>query len=226
MPKRNNKQIFYYVFTNLTPQVYNLKVRDSKNCIFAFSKTVIERGDNPKIAYLVSTRQNAEDEIVLVNVSVPEPTSTIWEFDANTTVISRANDKAVVRYNAPGNFPVKMTADFNGCVYISTKNISISPLDTPIPGVTPGTRPIASAIVTPNPNNGNFNLALTLNKRQYVHLILVDAMGNIRYEDKNTTTRFLAVSKNISISIPSGVYNLRIITDDDAKDIRIVVVNN
>ena len=213
-----------YVFANLAPQVYNLKLKDSKNCIFTVSKTVTERGDTPKIAYLVSTRQNAEDEIVLVNVSVPEPTSTLWEFDANTTVISQANDKAVVRYNAPGNFPVKMIASFTDCVYTSTKNISISPLDTPIPGVTLGTRPIASAIVTPNPNNGNFDLALTLNKRQYVHLILVDAMGNIRYEDKNTTTRFLSVNKNIAVDIPSGVYNLRIITDDDAKDIRITVV--
>ncbi len=211
------------IFTNLSPGVYQPRVRDDKNCLKTLADiTIRERGDDPHPRFLVATRQNALDELVLINTSYPTPTSTVWTLDSRATVISQSTEEARVKFPIAGNYSVTMNATFNGCSYIITKNLVISDFDPNDPGTVVGLRPITSATIVPNPTTGSFVLNVVLTKKQYTKIVILDAMGNIRYEANKNADRTLGFSESITLPADflSGLYILRVITDNDAQEVR------
>jgi large repetitive protein len=211
------------IFTNLAPGVYEPKVKDANNCTKSLASiTIVERGDDPRPRFLVATRQNALDTLVLINTSYPNPTSTVWTLDPRATVISQSTEEARVKFPVAGNYSVTMNATFNGCSYLITKDLVISDFDPNDPGTVVGIRPIQTATVVPNPNDGNFTLNVVLTKKQYVRVMIIDAMGTIRYQDNKNTDRTLGFSESISLptDMGSGLYILRVVTDNDAQEVR------
>lgn len=211
------------IFANLAPGIYKPKVRDAKNCLKTLADiTIRERGDDPHPRFLVATRQNAQDELVLINTSYPTPTSTVWTLDPRATVISQSTEEARVKFPVAGNYSVTMNATFDGCSYLITKNLVISAFDPNDPGTVVGLRPITSADIVPNPTTGSFVLNVVLTKKQYTKIVILDAMGNIRYEQNKNADRTLGFSESINLptDLLSGLYILRVLTDNDAREIR------
>jgi hypothetical protein len=79
---------------------------------------------------------------------------------------------------------------------------------------------IKSISSTPNPNNGEFEVTVELNREQRLSLVVYDAQGVIHHTSKwNRTQR---VASKISL-LKSGVYMVKAITEGGSKWIRVRV---
>jgi hypothetical protein len=116
-----------------------------------------------------------------------------------------------------------MTGYFGGCDYSITKNMTVSPYDPRIEKEKlPGYKPIESVSVTPNPSNGKFDLSVKLLKKYNLSVTVYDVLGNIHYA--NTWNSIEELKQTIVLdNVSAGVYLLRVVTESDAQDVRILI---
>lgn len=202
---------------------YTITSKDSKGCLVTASTSIIQRNDKPEPNFLVATTRNARDTLVIIDVSVPKPDSIYWVFDPQAIVISNDQWSPQLRFLDAGTYFVSMTGYFAGCDYSVTKNMTVSPYDPDIEKEKlPGYKPIQSVSVTPNPSTGNFELSVTLSKKYNLSVLVYDVLGNRHYE--NTWDGVEEVKQSIELTdVSAGVYLLRVITESDAEDVRILI---
>jgi SprB repeat len=210
------------LFNTLAAGTYPMVVRDRKDCRQSATATVVQRNDRPQPGFLVASRQNALDTLVLQDISLPTPDSVQWVFPAGARVYGGDRFTRQVRFEQEGAYPVQMTAFFSGCDYVLTKEVRIDPYDpTTGPSNPPAYRTILKAVVSPNPNNGTFELEVELLKKQPLRAVIYDVLGNRRWEKRWDRMQNIAESVTIP-EVAAGFYILHLITSNDARQIRIV----
>ncbi|HEX8547729.1 MAG TPA: T9SS type A sorting domain-containing protein [Cytophagaceae bacterium] len=210
-------------FFSLPAGTYPINVKDNFGCSSSFSLEVVQKLDKPEINFMVASRDNALDTLIIPEVSRPKPDSLFWTFDPAAIVIDTNKAMPEIRFNQEGKYKIAMTGYFGGCVYTLEKEVDVKPFD---PGkgepLLPGYRPIDQVQVTPNPNDGFFNLKVKLIKKQQLVAIIIDLLGNEQY--KKFWDYIDEVDERIEIpEIPSGSYLIRLITDNDAREVKIIV---
>lgn len=202
---------------------YTLTSKDSKGCTVTATTEVVLRNDKPEPNFLVATTRNAMDTLVIIDVSVPKPDSIYWIFDPQAIVISNNEWSPQLRFIDAGTYFVSMTGYFGGCDYSVTKNMTVSPYDPSIEKEKlPGYKPIESVSVTPNPSNGQFELSVKLVKKYNLSITVYDILGNIRYG--NTWNSIEELKQTIVLdNVSAGVYLLRVVTESDAQDVRVLI---
>jgi len=202
---------------------YVITAQDSKGCLISLSATIIQRNDKPEANFLVATKRNALDTLVVTDISVPIPDSSEWQFDPRAIVVSDDPKSPELRFTEPGIYTVSMTSYFAGCDYAVTKTITVNPYDPDIEKEkVPGYKPIESMTVAPNPSGGEFNVVAKLNKKYDLAMKVYDMLGILHYE--KTWSSVDGLSEKVRLDNPvDGVYVVRLITESDAKDVRIVI---
>jgi hypothetical protein len=211
------------IFNTVGVGNYAVKVLDDNGCAFLGSTEVIQRNDRPEPNFLVATRQNAFDTLIIKEISLPKPDSIYWIFDPNATIISDDQWSPQLKFSDAGTYFISMTGFFGGCDYSVTKNLTLNPFD---PNATPskevGYRAIESVTLSPNPNNGEFDLNVKLTKKYNLSIVVYDMVGVAHYGNK--WQQIQELTEKISLPLASsGIYLLRVITDTDARDIRIII---
>jgi hypothetical protein len=208
---------------NLPVGTYEVKVKDINGCLRSATTSVSQRNAQPEPNFIVATKGNALDTLVISDVSVPKPDSIHWEFDSRAIVISNDPWAPELRFGEAGSFDIQMEGFFGGCGYLMAKTLVINPYDpTVIEEKQKNYKAIENVAVTPNPNRGEFNVAVTLNRKYNVSMIVYDVIGTIHYRKEWNETTFLTEGINLG-GAPSGVYLLRVITDAGATEVRIVI---
>jgi hypothetical protein len=116
-----------------------------------------------------------------------------------------------------------MTGYFGACDYAVTKILTVNPYD---PDVVleqlPGYEPILSFDVSPNPSNGQFEVKAKLSKKYNVSLVIYDVVGGVHY--RNNWESVDELNQPIALTgLASGLYLVRLITDSDAREVRMVI---
>jgi len=202
---------------------YSVISKDSKGCTINASAQIAFRNDKPEPNFLVATTRNAMDTLVIIDVSVPKPDSIYWIFDPQAIVINNDQWSPQLRFLNAGTYFVSMTGYFGGCDYNVTKNMTVSPYDPSIEKEKlPGYKPIQSVAVTPNPSSGDFDVVIKLAKKYNVSIVVYDVLGNRHYDD--TWESVEELTQRITLdNVSAGVYLLRVVTESDAQDIRILI---
>jgi len=210
-------------FDNVATGSYNIIVKDNKGCSGTAIATIEQRKDKPEIDFLVSSLQNALDTIVVVDISRPLPDKVKWIFDKNTQVIDSVSTTPKIRFPNPGTYQVVMNASFGDCEYSLGETITIKPYDPNTPKVLlPGVRPIEVFSITPNPNTGEFTVKVTLVKSHALVILIYDVRGNEVYRKNWQDIKEI----NEAIKLPdsqSGAFLVRVITENDAKELKMIV---
>ncbi len=201
----------------------SIVVQDSQGCVATATTTVTQRNNRPEPNFLVSSKQNALDTLVITDISVPKPDSIHWTFDATAQILNANPWMPEIKFAGAGSYPILMTSYFGDCAYVVTKNVQLSPFDPDrAEEALPGVSPIQSMTVTPNPTSGEFTVSVTLNKKRNLSLLVFDIVGNILYQKNYEEVS--SVEQYINLTTPSsGLYMVRAITEPDAKDVRIVI---
>ncbi len=201
---------------------YPVAVQDAKGCVVTASTTIVQRNDRPQPNFLVASRQNALDTLVIKETSLPKADSVHWTFDPRAVLIDADAYSPKIRFAQPGTYLVTMTGYFGGCDYSLTKTLVLSPVDPAAPAPPADTPVIGELTVTPNPNDGRFSFTVKLSKALPLSVVVVDVLGNEYYRKSWGQTGEVTESLQLD-KAASGFYILKAIVPTDAKETRVLL---
>ncbi|HYF67416.1 MAG TPA: T9SS type A sorting domain-containing protein, partial [Ohtaekwangia sp.] len=202
---------------------YAIVTRDDKGCIAQKTATVIQRNDQPLPNFLAASNRNALDTLILTEISIPKPDSIHWVFDENAIVINNDEWNPTLKFQEEGVYTVTMTGFFAGCDYSVAKSLYVNPYDPSIEKEKdPEFKPIQEVIVSPNPSPGAFDVTVRMNSTYNVSIKVYDVLGAIHYAKEWIAVKEAADHVTMERA-SSGVYVLRVVTERDAHDVRIII---
>jgi hypothetical protein len=210
-------------FNNLAAGTYPIKVADANGCSFTGSSTVAVNGITPALNFLVSTSQNALDTLRVKEVCTPKPDSIQWTFDPQTVVIDNNMYTPLIRFNKEGNYMVAMRAWFGGCDFTDSKLITINPYDPNVVNNYNNLFGIDTVIVSPNPNNGNFNLRVKLYRNQRLLIKIYSVAGTVLWNKQWNYTSEVSEPVSLPANIGHGLVFIKVLTDDDVRDVEMLI---
>ncbi|SFD54688.1 Por secretion system C-terminal sorting domain-containing protein [Chitinophaga sp. CF118] len=207
------------VFENLTAGNYKLVVQDVNGCNVRKDIVIAKSNVKPEVNFLVASQKNALDTLVIKEISVPAPDNVSWIYSPEAVILGNN----MIKFSQPGNYWVQMTATFGSCTYTLKKDLKISTYD-PLAGpvYTLPVHVIDTVLLSPNPNNGNFGFQVKLIKKQQVVVYVYDMNGRLVDRKQYSPTLLINDTFSLGNSI-SGTYLLRVITENDSRDVRFII---
>lgn len=213
------------VFNNVPQGSYSVVLKDNNNCRDTVNAVVSSVTTATFINFLVSSKHNAYDTLVVKEVCSPKPDSIRWVFDTAATIIDAYEFEPRIKFMRPGTYNIKMTAWFGGCDREMTKAIEVKPFDSTIVYTNTNLSGIDTVLLMPNPSNGQFALQVKLFRHQKLEVYIRNAQGALLYYRRWNGIKEIMeyVNLNNNGQLPPGIYYMKIITDNDARDKRLVV---
>lgn len=202
-------------FTGLAAGSYTLKTKDANTCIDSFKVTVPDRNRiNTYVDFAITGNQHVSDTVQIIQQCLPQPDSVKWAFPSGAIVADNNQFAPRLRFNDDGTFRIKMIPYFGNCDLPVEKEFTIKQQNNIFD----------AALVTPNPNRGRFTLKVQLSRKQPLQAYLRTVTGTLVYYKRWEATREIIETINMDNNgtIPRGVYYLKLITDNDARDILVV----
>ncbi|HBS87548.1 MAG: hypothetical protein A2W91_00220 [Bacteroidetes bacterium GWF2_38_335] len=175
--------------------------------------------------FLVSSSAKAGDTLQFVSVTHPLPGFFLWNFGDGCT--SSLEDPTHVYY-MEGEFLITMTIGSEGCAEVYEKNILISGFNKYLVQQLDSTDDFhagfvdfISAVVYPNPGNGEFFLETELTYPAVQHVIIFDLAGHViaKSTDGKASRHF---EKYFLQNNPSGFYILKVTAGNKSKVFKII----
>jgi hypothetical protein len=207
------------VFENMAAGNYHVKVQDANGCNVSKDLVIAKANSKPDVNFLVASRKNALDTLVIKEISLPAPDNVSWTYSPEAVLLG----DGMIKFSQPGNYWVQMTATFGSCTYSLKKDLQISDYD-PLAGpvYTMPVHVIDTLILSPNPNNGYFSFQVKMIKKQQVVVNVYDMNG--RLVDSKQYSPSLLINDTFSLSNSiSGTYLLRVIAENDSRDLRFII---
>ena len=210
------------VFANLGLGTYSLSIKDALGCIKNGVTQINNSSLSPQNDFLVSTNLFKVDTFVVVDISNPKPDSVQWNFPSTFTVINITNPYApIVVCSDTGYYAIQQTAYFGSCAPVLTKTVHIKYNDGSF-ATAYNNNGIQSVGLSPNPNDGQFNLTVSMYKKQNFTIFVNDATGVEKYRISVTDSD--SFFGNISVpNITNGTYVLKVVSAYDSKHLLFIV---
>ncbi|MVT12639.1 T9SS type A sorting domain-containing protein, partial [Chitinophaga tropicalis] len=211
-------------YTDLRSGNYRLQVKDANGCIVNKDLTIGTINVMPEVDFLVASRKNAMDTLAITEISVPAPDNVSWTYHPDAQFLGY-NEKGtpMIKFTSPGTYWVGMTASFGSCSYSVKKELVINAYD-PLagPGYNMPVHVIDTVMLSPNPNNGQFNFKVKLNRKQQVVAYVYDMNGVIAGKKQYAPT--LQIDDSFTVGgTQTGTFILRVITESESRDVRFVI---
>ena len=209
--------------------IYSVVVTDENGCQ-ATDTISVEIGNSALQAYfLMSSDAQLGDTIVIVELSNMRPDNIEWDYDtASFTDVTPTDAADYLFYLLPnelGTYNITMNAYANGCISSDTKQISIVENIDQYDNFEIGYAPlIKQAKVSPNPNDGEFDLIVVLREKADVDVMVHDVNNGRQVEhvvlkdSDKYNTRF-----NIR-QWGSGIFVLSIVSGTERRAIKVLCV--
>ncbi|CAN5425682.1 hypothetical protein BH09BAC5_BH09BAC5_18700 [soil metagenome] len=204
------------VFANLPYGTYYFLVQDILGCTKMDTAIIDSNSLSPEPDFLVSTNPQSGDTIVLVDISNPRPDSVLWDFPVNVILVDSNMFAPSIINTDTGSIQITMHAYYGTCEVNLTRLINIHPYDSLYANQW-NDNGIDTVILFPNPNNGIFNVQVSLFSKQNFVILVYDANG----VERTRQQVFEADNWNGQIVVPSpipGNYILRVVAEYDADE--------
>ena len=210
-------------FKGLSEGKYHIAVQDAHGCEISGDATISKSNIKPAINFLVASRRNAFDTLVIKDISLPEPDNITWSYDPKAVLLGYDNGTPLIKFTDPGTYWVEMVATFGQCSYTLRKELEIAAYDPSAgPVYTVPVQVIDTVTLSPNPNNGHFTYNIKLNRKQQMIVYVYDINGVIA--EKRQYAPALEVNDSFTISgTATGVFILRVITQNESRDVRFII---
>jgi hypothetical protein len=145
-----------------------------------------------------------------------------WEFSSQAKVIATNPFDAKIKFEAEGVYPVKMTGYFETCEYSVEKLLNIAPFD---PQVNPKEKfltGIESVQVSPNPNDGHFEIKVKLYTKQQIQIKVLDYYSKLFYSDRFPAAMEFTKEIVVPGSHP-GTYVIWVISENDSRALLFII---
>lgn len=204
------------------PGTYKLTITDSKGCQATDEIKIMT--DNEKISaeFVVSSQVFAEDTIVFVNISNPYPERVEWLIPETDSleVVERTDDLVQIIFKETGFYTVGMRTFSGDCYEENMKSITV--LSPENKEYTLRESGIKSFIVSPNPNNGVFNVFVELNRVYNIRIRIVSiGSGAILHDERYYGSAVYSLPYNIGLA--AGAYVVLLETEVGQKILKMIV---
>ncbi|PWV55816.1 putative secreted protein (Por secretion system target) [Chitinophaga sp. S165] len=210
-------------FSGLPSGNYHIAVQDAHHCAVEQDVTLAKANVKPDINFLVASRKNAFDTLVIKEINVPAPDNVSWSYHPAAISLGGENGSPLIKFTDSGTYWVEMAATFGSCTYTLRKELEIGVYDPNAgPGYSVPVHVIDTVTLSPNPNNGNFNFKIKLNRKQQIVAYVYDMNGIIAGKKQYAPTLQVDDSFVVGGSV-TGTFILRIITESESKDVRFII---
>ncbi|SEW39703.1 Por secretion system C-terminal sorting domain-containing protein [Chitinophaga sp. YR573] len=210
-------------FNALDKGNHTLTVQDANNCKVTQDVNIATVNTKPEVNFLVASRKNALDTLIVKEISVPAPDEVTWDYDPRATFLGYDDGMPLLKFSQAGTYKISMTGQFGQCTYSLEKDVTIADYD-PLAGpsyVLP-VHVIDTVLLSPNPNDGNFQFKIKMNRKQQAIVWVYDVNGRI--VDKRQYAPSLQISDQFSLANEiSNTYILRVITESESRDVRFII---
>ncbi len=210
-------------FRNLTAGAYTVKVQDANGCGNSQQTSITKRNVKPDANFLVASRKNAYDTLVIKEISLPAPDFVSWTFDPQAILLGYDRGTPLIKFTSPGTYWVEMQGTFGECSYKVRKDIQISDYD-PLAGPSNSLpiRVIDTVILSPNPNDGNFRFQIKMSRKQQVIVSVFDLNGRILAKQQYSPA--LLIDDRFALgNANNGIFILRVVAENESKDVRFII---
>jgi uncharacterized protein (DUF2141 family) len=203
--------------------IYRLTITDSKGCRATDDVQVFLTDYSISSEMVVATEMLANDTIVLVNISTPDPERIEWLFseDDPVEIVETSFEMAKVIFKQAGEYAVGMRSYVRDCYQDVVKTLSVKEFDGS-GGNSFGQTDILEFKVNPNPNNGNFKVKIELGRQSAVRLRLF-SLSNGNLADDRTLSGLKLYEEPYGLYLAPGVYVLLLETASGRKSQKIVI---
>jgi hypothetical protein len=210
-------------FKGLSEGKYHIAIQDANGCEVSGDATIMKTNAKPEVNFLVASRRNAFDTLVIKDISLPAPDNISWSYDPKAVLLGYDNGTPLIKFTDPGSYWVEMTATFGACTYTMRKDLEIGAYDPHAgPGYSTPVQVIDTVMLSPNPNNGNFNFKIKLNRKQQIVAYVYDMNGVIVGKRQYAPT--LEVDDSFSVGgTVTGTFIFRVITESESRDVRFII---
>jgi hypothetical protein len=209
------------IFSGLPFGSYSFIVRDSLGCTHTLQADIDSNSLLPAANFIVSTQAQLNDTLVFVDISNPRPDSVSWDFPNTFSIVGGTPNAPYIIAQDTGCFNATMHIWYGTCELTLTKSVCFGAIDSTYADYW-NNLGIDTMIVYPNPNNGQFNLSVSLHAKQHFVITVHDASGNERIRIPVAETDTWSGPVAIPNPIP-GSYVVRVIAEFDAAELIIVV---
>lgn len=202
---------------------YKLTITDSKGCQASDEISINVRNADISSEIFVATEVFAGDTIVVANISDPNPDSVEWliEDSDSLKVIDKDEYYARVLFLKTGYYKLGFRAYKGDCFQEIFKTITVvdkdGTEDDPF-----GESIIEKYYVYPNPNDGNYNVKITLNKTSAIRLRIINiGTGNTVSDKKYAGQKQYDIPYNSTIA--PGTYVIVLETASGHMNLKMIV---
>ncbi|HEX2970443.1 MAG TPA: hypothetical protein VHO46_15205 [Bacteroidales bacterium] len=205
------------------PGAHKAFATDANNCLVETLVNVEKKNTMPDVNFITATSRYEFDTLVILDVSVPAPDKIKWEFSNEAAIIDTVKGKAKIKYNQSGIYPVKMTGLFGTCSYTIEKLLNIAPFDPLISGNDKNIKGIKSVKISPNPNDGRFELKVGLYSKEKIIVKIFDFNSRLVYNETFGPETEFTEQINLPESTMPGTYILWILTENDSNSSFLII---
>lgn len=202
---------------------YKLTITDSKGCQATDEININVKNIDISSEIFVATEVFAGDTVVIANISNPNPDNVEWliEDSDSLKVVEMDEHYARVLFSETGYYKIGFRAHKGDCFQEIFKTITVVDRDGTEDDAF-GESIIEKYYVYPNPNDGNFNVKITLNKTSAIRLRIINiGTGNTVSDKKYAGQKEYDIPYNKSIA--PGVYVIVLETASGHMNLKMIV---
>ncbi len=208
-------------FSTTHPGRYHVLVIDSLGCQQRREFAINYSEEAFHANFLVASQVLIGESIIAVENSWPIPESIEWEV-VGGEILNQEINLVELLFETPGPHLIRLYATRGSCMSMIEKEITVvESLDSLyMPGSGPNR--IISALLSPNPNQGSFELEVELFNPSMLQIRIYNPEGQLIYHEQHIES--IKYHEEIDLfSPPPGIYTLLIQTDQNWKSIQFVI---
>lgn len=203
--------------------VYTATVITSNGCVVKDQVEIKRSYAEIGSEFFISTQAYTDEEVILVNVSRPIGQTSEWIVPKEVEVLKQTKEYLTVRFAKEGKYDIKLLQTQGDCYKEYTKEIIVeknSGFNTKDNSNQASS--VEEFIVTPNPNNGVFEVFVQLSKESPINIRMFNALGQKVLMDKQSpSNRVHRVQYQEKLA--GGVYIIVVETPTQTLSKRIVI---
>jgi len=210
-------------FGSLDKGSHTLSVQDANSCKVTQDIVIAAVNTKPEVNFLVASRKNALDTLIVKEISVPAPDEVTWDYDPRATFLGYDDGMPLLKFSQAGTYKIRMTGLFGQCTYSLEKDVIIADYDPLVgPSYVLPVHVIDTVMLSPNPNDGNFQFKIKMNRKEEAIVWVYDINGRI--VDKRQYAPSLQINDQFNLPNEiSNTYILRVITESESRDVRFII---
>ena len=205
---------------------YTISVLDDLGCVYDFDQSLDGTASSIEMQFAASTYNQEGDTIVLVNITDFTGLDSISWILPTIADVSFENDSIVILSIATGGWYDVDLIGYLGssCEYTYTTSVYFGD-HSPVFDSAYTSNGIQSFVISPNPTNGSFNVALEFGTAQNYSILVTNSLGQpIVGMSVNNVGTVVNHSFQFPIGTPAGSYRIHVIADYDAQQ-KMIILN-